>query len=97
MTIYISCRRAGRTTEQIKTAPPGAVFVWANDQLSYPKELARALGRGDLRIVPPSWLDDRSHGCRNPVRLDHAFRHVESRTQQRRDVLCLLDSRGLLA
>lgn len=50
-------RGTGRTTKQILAAPQGAVFVWTNAYLSYPKHLAFSLGRQDLLIVPPLWLE----------------------------------------
>lgn len=65
-------RRDGTTTLQMKTAPVGAVFVWPNSHLEYPKGLARSLGRDDLRIESPSFFDGRWHGLRKPVILDHA-------------------------
>lgn len=50
-------RRTGLTTEQIKAAPHGAVFVWCNRHLDYPRRLARQLGRADLRIESPAFFD----------------------------------------
>jgi hypothetical protein len=44
---------SGRTTKQMREAPHGAVFVWCNGQLFYPRDLARHLGRADLEIVSP--------------------------------------------
>ena len=49
-------RGTEETTRQMKAAPQGAIFVWCNGQLSYPKSLAQKIGRGDLEIVSPSWL-----------------------------------------
>lgn len=64
-------RGTGRTTRQIQQAADGAVFVWCNHALFYPRKLAAALGRYDLRIVGPIWLD--SPGHRPPaVVIDHA-------------------------
>ena len=40
-------------------APHGAVYVWPNQKLLYPRQLAESLGRDDLVIVGPSWLDAR--------------------------------------
>ena len=47
---YPKDRGTGRTTEQMEAAPKGAVFVWVNSYLSYPKHLAVSLGRQDLLI-----------------------------------------------
>lgn len=52
-----SQRQEGRTTNQMLKAPIGAVYVWCNGDLYYPKQLARRLGREDLKVVPPSWFD----------------------------------------
>ena len=49
-------RGTGLTTQQMKEAPPGAVFVWCNGMLYYPQTLARKLGRDDLTVRPLSWL-----------------------------------------
>lgn len=50
-------RQTGKTQRLMLAAPHGALFVWCNDVLHYPKELARKLGREDLRIVSPGWLE----------------------------------------
>ena len=64
-------RGTGRTTRQMLAAPLSAHFIWHNNELSVPKELARFLGREDLRIVGPSWLDN-CRGLRpTGVVLDH--------------------------
>ena len=49
-------RQSGRTTDQMKMAPKGAVYVWLNNNLNYPRRLSETLGRRDLEIVAPSWL-----------------------------------------
>lgn len=58
----------------MQDAPHGALFVWCNDNLMYPRNLARSIGRTDLRIEGPSWLDsDRWRGLQfSGVVLDHA-------------------------
>lgn len=50
-------RQTGITTRQMTEAPVGAVYVWVNSELSYPRRLALHLGRRDLQIVGPSWLN----------------------------------------
>lgn len=68
-------RQSGRTTRSMKAAPPGATYVWCNGALSYPRALARHLGRADLHIVSP-WAVLEDRGMRFPtasVVLDHAF------------------------
>lgn len=54
----MSERGSGVTTSQIQSLPHGGVFVWCNSQLDYPKRLAATLGRSDIQIVSPSWLED---------------------------------------
>lgn len=44
-------RGTGRTTKQLVEAMPNATFIWLNRHLSYPKDLAKALGREDIEIV----------------------------------------------
>ena len=41
----------------MKEAPQGAVFIWLNNQTDYPRRLAKHLGREDLLVVGPHWLD----------------------------------------
>jgi hypothetical protein len=41
----------------MQAAPLDAVFIWCNSRLDYPQALARKLGRTDLKIVSPSWLE----------------------------------------
>jgi len=53
-------RGTGRTTRQMLTAARGSIFVWCNDVLHYPRELARFLGREDLTIVGASSIRDSS-------------------------------------
>jgi len=72
----------GRTARQMMEAPKGAIFVWCNEHLDYPKKLAVYLGiwRGrmgsvNLRIVRPSWLQEPGNlaQCRKDcIILDHA-------------------------
>jgi hypothetical protein len=49
-------RGTGRTTRQMEAAPVGAIFVWCNDHIDYAKTHTRGLGRADLKVVAPSWL-----------------------------------------
>lgn len=86
--------RDGATTRQMREAPQGAVFVWCNSHLHYPKALASALGRKDLDVQPLSWLDRMEvvAGNTRPVVVDHAailsspqkeaFWHAVRRSQQ---------------
>ena len=48
--------QTGITTRQIFYAPQEAIFVWVNDNLKYPKEIAEKYDRNDLEIVSVSWL-----------------------------------------
>lgn len=67
-------RGDGATTRQMQAAPQGALFVWVNHRLGYPKDLARKLGRADLEIVPPSYLEgDQFRGRTfSGIVIDHA-------------------------
>lgn len=67
-------RQIGHTTQQMKDAPKGAVFVWCNSRIDYPLNLAKTLGRDDLVVRPLSWLEPRNVMGRNfpGVILDHA-------------------------
>lgn len=62
-------RQTGRTTRQIQNAPRGALYVWVNERLHYP----RALGRGDLEFVSPASMGHRLTGRRSgDIVIDHA-------------------------
>lgn len=66
-------RGSGRTKAQIEKAPTAAVFIWADDRLDYPKRLARSVGRRDLQIVGPGWLESGWIGRRfTGIVVDHA-------------------------
>lgn len=66
-------RGSGRTTQQMLDAPQGAIYVWCNGELRYPRELAKSLGRKDLLIHSRScFRDGRLRGIRKPIILDHA-------------------------
>lgn len=53
-----SLRWTGKTSKQMLESPEGAFFIWCNSHLDYPKRLAEKLGRTDLNIVSPRWIDD---------------------------------------
>ena len=82
-------RGTGKTTQQLNSAPHGAVFVWCNGQIGYPQQLARSLGRTDIQVKPKSWLDSNEcMGVRAPVVYDHALcvlsiRALEAKTYLR--------------
>jgi hypothetical protein len=68
-------RGTGRTTNQIRSAPQGAIYAWCNEHTRYASDLAVKLGRKDVRIVPRSWVV-RGYGRgldMSKVILDHAF------------------------
>jgi len=69
-------RQTGRTTRQIQAAPKRSVFVWCNGLIDYPRSLARRLGREDLEIVTPAWLEGHAWQGRwlSGVVIDHAAR-----------------------
>ena len=72
-----SQRGQGFTTMQMRNAPIGALYVWpVAGSINYAVDLARGIGRDDLKIVPASILDrsaERLRGTRWPaIILDHA-------------------------
>lgn len=75
-------RGTGKTTKQMLAAPTHSIFVWCNDRLDYPKRLAREIGRLDLQIVSPRWLEERWLGLMlTGIVIDHAIELTEK--QQR--------------
>jgi hypothetical protein len=70
-------RGTGRTTRQLQEAPQGAVFICVGGREGnmYTRGLCEKVGRQDLRIVPPAWLEHRERwiGMRlTGVIVDHA-------------------------
>ena len=86
-------RGTGRTTKQLASAPQGAVYIWCNSHLHYPKTLARELGRGDLRIERPSWLDHPT-ACDTRI-LGLVVDHAACLTERQRHSLAILRARGI--
>lgn len=67
--------KKGQTTQQMELAPKAAVFVWVSGDLHYPKKLALAIGRADLQIEAPDWLEHRARAQRpSGLVVDHAAR-----------------------
>jgi hypothetical protein len=75
MKVSVGGRQSGRTARAMADCPKGAVYVWYNHHLDYPKQLAKFLGREDLKIVSPSWLSAENVTGKTftGVRCDHAF------------------------
>lgn len=70
-------RASGRTTRQMQEAPRGALYIWPNQDLGYPKSLAKAIQREDLDIQGAWTLTSvgRFMGLTFPdIILDHAVR-----------------------
>ena len=67
---------SGRTTRQMQDAPIESIFVWCNSMVSYPKSLAKHLGRNDLVIQPLHWLRIENIAGRDGLKIvvDHAAR-----------------------
>lgn len=88
-------RGTGRTTEQMKAAPQGAIFVWCNGHVSYPRNLSRGIGRGDIRIETPSYFENRWHGYCGPLVVDHATLEYLDK-QQRHGYLEMMSYRSTI-
>lgn len=69
-------RQTGTTTQQMKDAPLNAIYIWVNDNVWYPKQLAFELGRTDLLIRSPAVLNHRDvlRATLIPIVIDHAAR-----------------------
>lgn len=70
----MTLRGSGRTTRQMREASEGAIFIWVNGDLFYPKRLAKHLDRTDIKVIRPSeLLLENHHGSQvSGVVLDHA-------------------------
>lgn len=72
---HLSLRGTGRTTKQMQDAPKGAIYVWVNQHLGWPRDLAHHLGCDDLQIVSPTWLERMGNWAGRSITglvLDHA-------------------------
>lgn len=92
---FALCRQTGTTTRQMLQAPVGAIYVWCNGGLGYPKSLARHLERQDLRIVPSSWLMPSCLATRGVVVVDHAM-YEHRLGPEKLNVIAALKQRGRL-
>jgi hypothetical protein len=76
-------RGSGRTTQQLQAAARGSVFIWCSRDTHYPKMLAEKIGRSDLIIVGPSWLEHGWIGVEiSGLTIDHAAVEVLSAEQR---------------
>jgi len=76
-------RGSGQTTRQMVSAREGAVFVWVNHDTRYAKKLAEHIGRTDLEIVGPQWLENGWIGqSLSGLVIDHAARQFMTATQR---------------
>jgi hypothetical protein len=76
-------RGSGQTTRQMLSAREGAVFVWVNHDTLYAKKLAARIGRTDLEIVGPQWLENGWIGrSLSGLVIDHAARQFMTATQR---------------
>lgn len=75
----ISDRGTSRTTQQMLSAPREAVFISCHARAcDYDRRLAHKIGRDDLRIVEPSWLDHGWYGkILTGIVIDHAANLTE--------------------
>jgi len=84
-------RGTGITTKQLKEAPKNSIFIWLDNHLSYPKRLCFDLGRKDIEVVQPSWIEsDRWRGrVFGGIIVDHAT----ILTNKQYDILAEIKSR----
>lgn len=83
--MFDSDRGTGRTTRQMLEAPREAVFVSCHARTTdYDRLLARKIGREDLRIVEPSWLD---HGWYGKVLTGIVVDHAAHLTEKEQELL----------
>lgn len=78
--------KRGVTTRQMKEAPTDSIYVWSGSKISYPKELAKFLGREDLRIVGRDYTK----------RFSHMRYHRDTPQDALRTDQCIFDHRVLL-
>jgi hypothetical protein len=89
-----NARGSGMTSDQMKNAPQGAVFVYAGDH-RYSRNLAHHLGRSDLVLCPLDYrlVVKRICGTQRQVVIDHALPLDQNRRawQEFKEILDLAD------
>jgi hypothetical protein len=67
-------RGTGRTTEQMRAAPIGAIFISPHAAtIGYNKSLAAYIDRKDLKVVSTLWLEEGWRGVTlTGIVIDHA-------------------------
>jgi len=64
----------GKTTRQLEAASSNAIFIWCNENTLYLTLLARSLGRTDIQVKGPGWLENsRGHNSAEII-VDHSTR-----------------------
>lgn len=69
-------RRSGRTKRQMEDAPKGAIYIWDNKILSYPRELSYSIGREDLTILEKGYLYYRANRLTHIIFTDIVVDHA---------------------
>jgi len=65
--------------KQMLDAPKDAVFIWINNDLWYPRQLAHRIKREDLRIKPPTFLEDHWRGLNlSDIVVDHSAKLTDN-------------------
>lgn len=53
--------RMRETIRIIRALRNGGIFVWGNKLIAYPKHLAASIGRADVTVVGPEWLEEQRY------------------------------------
>lgn len=87
----------GTSTQQMLKAPQNAIYIWpSRTSLCYAKDLARHLGRHDLKIESVWYLDmpHRFRGTRGiTVILDHAVQGLSTNAARNLNELDCINAR----
>ena len=86
-------RGTGRTTGALKAAPDCAFYVCPHGSVAYTKRLAMAMGRSDIRVIGPSFLNGPVVEVDpNRIVFDHAL-YNSLTTSRERDTVRWIQSR----
>lgn len=72
-------RGTGTTTQQLKSAAKGALFIWCNQfTLNFPRSICYRINRPDIQVVGPDILTEQGycklHGSQySDIIVDHAL------------------------
>lgn len=91
-------RRTGETTKIIQSLRNGGIFVWCTKLIAYPKHLAASIGRADVTVVGPEWLEEqRYRGMKlSDIAIDHSAKLTDGQWNNYLQAKACVRNQGLV-